>query len=165
MLVPRIFARVMAITPEALVDAPLAELRLIREGRLPFTLDVLGRLERRLNLLELENRQLKLELAVSRPKKRRSPGDWRFRVRSWEYVDMLIHPVDHPEGKTIRALRLHVPREDLPDGPPYWDITRKREIAVLEPVLPTIAGTNTYVRVLQEDDGPASKYAISFHPA
>jgi hypothetical protein len=165
MLIPRIFARIASTSVVDLVEVPLRELVEVQQGRLPFTLDVLGRLESRLNLLELENRQLRTELAFTQPKKRRSPGDWRFRVLSWEYVDILIHPIDHPEGKTIRALRVHVPKEDLPGGPPYWDITRKREIAVLEPVLPQIAGTNTYVHVVQEDDGPASRYLISFHPA
>lgn len=142
----------------------LGNLRAIQEGRLLPTLDMTNLLLRRIDLLTREVEALQNQIAYMQPKKARSPGVWSFRVRGWEYVDMLMYPHDAPEGKTIRALRIHVPPEDLPDGPPYWDIVRKREIAVLEPMLPYLKGTDIRVRVIQEGDGPKSMYQISFHP-
>ena len=136
----------------------------IRQGRLMPSLDLTKLLERRINLLEKQVESLQSEIAYMQPKKARSPGDWTFRVRGWEYIDMLVYPHDAPEGKTIRALRIHVPPEDLPDGPPYWDVVRKREIAVLEPMLPHLKDTDTRVHIIQEGDGPRSSYQISFHP-
>ena len=115
--------------------------------------------------LEEENRALRDPVQVRRPAKGRSPAEWRFRVLRWELIDIEIHPRADPLPKTIQALRVHVPLEDKPEDVPYWDITSKRVIAALLPVLPRIAGTNTYVRFRQHGRGVGSYYSVDFEPA
>lgn len=142
----------------------LGELRAIQEGRLMPSTDLLGRLEARLSFLESENRSLRAQVQFAQPKKRRSPGEWTFRVLGWEWREVQMFPHTAPEGKMIRCLRIFVPPEDMPGRAAFWDIVRQREIAVLEPMLPHLKGTDTRVHIIQEGDGPRSMYQISFHP-
>ena len=97
--------------------------------------------------------------------KGRSPARWRFRVVRWEVGEAVIKPKEFPGGKVVPNLRLHVPLEDADGAVPYWDINSKRLIAMLLPVLPHIAGTNTYVEIIKHGDGRTSQYSMSIHPA
>ena len=116
-------------------------------------------------VLEMENRILHERQAIYRPKKARSPAEWRFRVLRWEWLDMEIHPREFPQGKVIKALRVHVPLEDKPYDVPYWDITSKREQAMLEPILAHVAGTGAYVYFRKEGEGVTSQYHMRVDPA
>lgn len=170
MVLPRLVQRVSVVHGRRIVTTGVelelaGSLRAIAEGRLLPSLDLLGSLQSRLSVLEAENLDLRRELAFSRPKKRRSPAEWSFRVRSWEWVEMKAFPKAFPEGKMVRALRVHVPLEDARQAVPYWDITRQKEIAMLEPILPLIAGTDRYVRFRQEGDGPTARFSMSVDPA
>jgi hypothetical protein len=114
---------------------------------------------------DLRIAQLEGQLAVRRPMKARSPADWRFRVLSWQLGEMQIFPRDTPAGKMVPSLRVHVPLEDKPADVPYWDITSKKLIATLLPILPSIAGTNTYVHIHKDGEGVSSSYSVSIQPA
>jgi len=46
-----------------------------------------------------------------------------FRVLRWEEDAFTIFPPHAPGGKTVRRLRVHVPLEDKPEFPHYWDFT------------------------------------------
>jgi len=58
-----------------------------------------------------------------------------FRVTRWEREDAIIKPAHAPQGKVVSVLRVHVPTEDKPIFPQYWDITSKRAIAQILPWL------------------------------
>jgi len=59
----------------------------------------------------------------------------RLRFLSWELGELDIIPKDGRGQKRIRVLRVTVPVEDKPVGPPYWDITGQTLIAQLLPYL------------------------------
>jgi hypothetical protein len=115
--------------------------------------------------LQTENQRLQLEVQARRIMKARSPAEWRFRVVSWDLGEQLIYPREFPQGKVVPNLRIRIPLDDPSEGAPYWDITSKKLIAILLPLLPKIAGTNTYVEVTKSGDGFASAYSVVLRPA
>lgn len=115
--------------------------------------------------LRAANRRLEAQVEVRRTMKRRSPAQWRFRVRRWELGEQTFYPKEYPEGKTGPNLRVHIHQDDPSEGVPYWDITSKRLIAMLLPILPHIAGTETYVEIRKHGDGRTAQYSMSVHPA
>ncbi len=119
--------------------------------------DVIGQLERRLSLIEVQ-------VTPRRPAKGRSPAEWDFRVRGFEWLDTEIQPRSEPNPKTIRVLRVYVPLEDQPDGPGYWDVTGKRVQAMLSPLLEQLTGTDTRVYFRQDGRGPQSTYSLRIAP-
>lgn len=123
------------------------------------------RLQEELAKLAAENRRLEAHLEVRRTMKKRSPAQWRFRVRRWELGEQTFYPKEYPEGKTGPNLRVHIHQDDPSEGVPYWDITSKRLISMLLPILPHIAGTETYVEIRKHGDGRTSHYSMSIHPA
>jgi hypothetical protein len=58
-----------------------------------------------------------------------------FRVVQWQKEEAIIKPAHAPQGKVVPVLRVHVPIEDKPIFPQYWDITSKRAIAQIQPWL------------------------------
>jgi len=115
--------------------------------------------------LTAEREHLALEVQARRTMKARSPAVWRFRVLSWELGEQLIYPVEFPQGKVVPNLRIHIPLDDPSEGAPYWDITSKKVIATLLPILPSIARTNTYVEIRKDGEGRSSSYSVSVQPA
>lgn len=132
------------------------------------TLFQLGPLGRLVVELAEENARLRLEvrdlsnlLSTSRPLKRRSPGEWRFRVTRWERVTMPINPRATAGEVQVPALRLYVPTEDKPEGVPYWDVTSQVLQAQLTPLLPRIVETGAYLHLRKRGDGIGSLYTVS----
>jgi len=125
-----------------------------------------GIFERDQRIAQLEARIAELERAAParRTMKARSPADWRFRVIRWEVSEQTIYPRDLPAGKVVPNLRVYIHPDDPNEGAPYWDITSKRVIAMLEPLLPHIAGTGAYVRIRKDGDGRTSQFSISVDP-
>jgi hypothetical protein len=109
--------------------------------------------------------ELELQAVARRTMKSRSPAFWRFRVLRWELGEQTIYPREFPQGKVVPNLRIHIPLDDPSEGAPYWDITSKRVIDRLLPLLPKIAGTGTYVEISKTGDGPSSAYSITLRPA
>lgn len=143
----------------------IGQLRRATQLRVAVSLDVVETLERRLRFLEGENARLRAEAAVGRPMKRRSPAEWRFRVERWEDVPMVFQPRGEAHPKRTVALRVYTHPDDQTEGPPYWDITKRRVAEVLRPILPQIAGTGTFVKVVQDGDGPTAQFSITIEPA
>jgi hypothetical protein len=56
-------------------------------------------------------------------------------IVGFETGEVTIHPAHLPSGKTITALRVHVPKELKPLPPHYWDITSKTLVAQVLPYL------------------------------
>ena len=114
--------------------------------------------------LRARNAELERTAEARRPAKGRSPAVWRFRILGSERIDMVINTREFPGGKTINALRIYVPLEDQPDGPGYWDITRKKAIAMLEPLAERFAGTGAYFTLRQNGTGLTSWDSLSYEP-
>ncbi len=93
---------------------------------------------------------------------RPSPATYTFRVLSWDTGRLAILPRHSAAVKEVDVLRLHVPPEDKPDGPPYWDVTSARLIAMLRPILPIISRTGARLVVDATGDPPATEYQLAF---
>lgn len=124
----------------------------------------IAQLEARNEQLEWENGALREATQSTQTMKRRSPAFWRFHVLRWELGEQTFYPKDHPEGKTGPNLRVYIPLDDASEGAPYWDITRKRIIDRLLPLLPMIVATKATVEITQVGDGPASDQVITIRP-
>ena len=107
--------------------------------------------------------ELEYQAAARRTMKSRSPAQWRFRVLRWELSEQVIHPREFPQGKVVPNLRVYIPLDDPSEGAPYWDITRKRVIDRLLPMLPMIQRTGATVEITQVGDGPTSDQVITIH--
>lgn len=116
---------------------------------------------------ELRARVRELEAVVDarRTLKRRSPAEWHFRVLRWEWGQQTFQPRGESQPKTVRNLRIFIHPDDPHEGAPYWDVTSKRLQAVLEPILPRIAGTGTYVHVTRDGDGVGTQHSVRVCPA
>jgi hypothetical protein len=89
-----------------------------------------------------------------------------FHVVRYELGEMEIHPryPGAPEAKKVQVLRVHVPPEDKPRFPHYWDVTSKRLIAQLTPVLDDIVAKKMLVRVTAAGVRPAKWYSVEWGP-
>lgn len=59
----------------------------------------------------------------------------KTRIEKWEIGEVKIHPAYKPEGKFIKALRIHVLKQDKAYFPFYWDVTSQTLLAQLVPYL------------------------------
>jgi hypothetical protein len=107
--------------------------------------------------------ELELKAVARRTMKRRSPAQWRFHVLRWELGEQTIYPKEFPQGKVVPNLRVWIPLNEQSEGAPYWDITRKRIIDRLLPMLPMIQKTGATVEITQVGDGPTSDQVITIH--
>jgi hypothetical protein len=149
----------------------------VQEAALNILLGRLGPARSVVEALLRENRDLRadnvalrervddLEMAAvaRRTMKRRSPAQWRFRVLRWEFGEQTIYPKEFPQGKRVPNLRVWIPLDEVSEGAPYWDITRKRIIDRLLPMLPMIQKTGATVEITQVGDGPTSDQVITIH--
>lgn len=142
----------------------MGELARLRSGGLKPNLDLVAQLQGRINELESLVDRLQGQASAGRPAKRRSPARWRFRVVRWEERELTFWPRADAAPKTVPTLRVYVPPEDQHEGAPYLDITRKRVAAVLRPVLDRVAGTGTYITVVQDGDGPTMQLSVRLDP-
>jgi len=69
-----------------------------------------------------------------------------------------------PETKRVQVLRVHVPLADKPRFPQYWDITSKRVIAQLRPVLDMIVRNKMLVRITATGVRPAKWFQVEWVP-
>lgn len=123
------------------------------------------RLKQELEEVKEERDYWKREAAVARYGKAHSPTTIRFRVLRWEMREMQFYPKDEPLGKTVPGLRLHIPPDDQPSGPPYWDISSRRLITMLLPLLPQIVATGAYVELKMSGGGWRNASSVAVRPA
>jgi len=94
------------------------------------------------------------------------PGEVRtFTILRWEKGELEILPKDRPP-KMITVVRVHVPEEEKPTFPHYWDLTASRITAQLIPLLEHTMGFPVKIRV-KADRFPAPKthYEVGRLPA
>ncbi len=93
---------------------------------------------------------------------RPTPATYTFRVLSWETGRLDILTRHTAAVKPVELLRLHVPPEDKPDGPAYIDVTSRKLIAMLQPLLPVISRRGTRIVVTVTGEPPATEYQLAF---
>lgn len=87
-----------------------------------------------------------------------------FRVTRYQ-VGFSQRRIDEaPGSKVFETLRLQVPAEDKPAGPPYWDITSQRLQAALAPILPDLVEAGSYLQVVKVGSGPSADWSIAIRP-
>jgi hypothetical protein len=105
--------------------------------------------------------ELEMQAVARRTMKRRSPAEWEFRVLRLDLGEQVIYPREFPQGKRAPNLRVWIHPDDTNEGAPYWDITRKRVIDRLLPMLPMIQASGARVKITQVGDGPTSDQVIT----
>jgi hypothetical protein len=87
-----------------------------------------------------------------------------FRVDRLELGDVILGARTGFGGGVRRCIRLHVPLEDKPEPPPYWDVTSKQLQAALEPLLPWIIERRRRVRIQAIGTAPRIAYSVDVLP-
>jgi hypothetical protein len=88
-----------------------------------------------------------------------------FHVLRFEQGKLVITPRDGRPQKQTQVLRLHVPVEDKPLAPHWWDLTSKRGIVGLLGFLENGHDPTTLFRLTKVGAGPAAAYQIDVTPA
>ncbi len=87
------------------------------------------------------------------------------RVTGFEEGTLTIKPPSAPQGKVVPVIRLHVPPEDKPLLPRYWDITSKTTFETLKAFLPQVVASGGWVRIQKFGVAPAARFQVSIMPA
>ena len=94
-----------------------------------------------------------------------SDGETReFTIERWEEGDLEIHPRDGRPPKMIKVLRIHVPEEEKPEFPHYWDLTSSRLFAQLRAILERRRLATTRVKVTAIGRAPRTHYSVTHIP-
>jgi len=87
-----------------------------------------------------------------------------FTIERWEEGELEIQPRDGRPKKTVPVLRLHVPIEEKPLFPHYWDHTSTRLAAQLTSVLLAHRGARRRVRVTAIGRPPRTHFSVTWVP-
>jgi len=87
-----------------------------------------------------------------------------FTIVRYEVGETTIVPRDGREPKTIEVIRLHVPPEEKPEYPHYWDMTSSRLVAYLKGMLPTILRGPFKVKVTAIGTAPRTHFSVTRLP-
>ena len=86
----------------------------------------------------------------------------RLRVVNFEFGEAVIHPryAGAPAEKRIPVLRLYVPPEYKPRGPPYWDVTSKTLQAQLKPLLAELKASGKEFTITAFGAAPSKRFSV-----
>lgn len=89
-----------------------------------------------------------------------------FTVQDYMVGRMTIEPrwPGAPKEKTIVAIRVFVPPEEKPVGPPYWDITPSTLVFQLLSILPNIEKGRTKIRIKAFGERPRKRFMVEVIP-
>ena len=87
-----------------------------------------------------------------------------FTIEKWEEGDLEIHPRDGRPPKMIKVLRIHVPVEEKPEFPHYWDLTSSRLFAQLRAILERRRLATTRVKVTAIGSAPRTHFSVTHIP-
>lgn len=96
--------------------------------------------------------------------------EWRdgetkeFTVLKYEVGETTIVPRDGREPKTITVLRIHVPPEEKPEYPQYWDMTSSRLVAYLKGILPTVLIGPYKIKITAIGRAPRTHFSVTRLP-
>ncbi len=86
------------------------------------------------------------------------------RVLRFEDTEDTIKPPRAPQGVTVRIVRLHVPPEDKPHVPAYWDLTASRFLPTLVAALPDVVAGKRWIRIRKEGIAPRARFSLEVLP-
>jgi len=83
---------------------------------------------------------------------------------SWELGKIEIEPKypGAPPKKVVETVRIHVDPETKPLFPHYWDITARRLVYQLAPMLITIPADKPWLRIHRDVPGPRAHFSVSW---
>jgi hypothetical protein len=86
----------------------------------------------------------------------------RLRIANFEMGEAVIHPryPGAPVEKRIPVLRLYVPADLKPRGPPYWDVTSKTLQAQLKPLLVDLKVSGKEFTITAHGVAPSKRFSI-----
>jgi len=87
-----------------------------------------------------------------------------FTIERWEEGEVEIHPRDGRPPKMAPVLRIHVPMEEKPTFPYYWDLTSTRLTAQLRSILGTHVGARRRVKITAIGEAPLTHYSVTWVP-
>lgn len=96
--------------------------------------------------------------------------EWRdgetqtFTIEGFEVGELEIHPRDGRPPKTIQVMRVHVPAEEKPEFPHYWDMTSQRLVAQLKSLLPPTLIGPFPVTITAIGTAPRTHFSVSRIP-
>jgi len=88
-----------------------------------------------------------------------------FTILRWEKGPYEIHPRDGRPPKPILVIRIHVPPEEKPEFPPYWDLGGARLTMQLLPILEATRSFPIRIRVKADVPAPKTHYQVDRLPA
>jgi len=91
-------------------------------------------------------------------------GELVTRVTAFEDGTATIKPARAPQGVEVRMVRLHVPPEDKPHVPFYWDLTASRFLPTLVAALPAVVQGQRWVRIVKEGVAPRARFTLEVLP-
>jgi hypothetical protein len=86
------------------------------------------------------------------------------RILRYEDGEATIKTGAVPDGKVVVVTRIHVPKEDKPLYPHYWDVTSKTLRAQLVPLLPDIIARGARIRVQKHGVAPLARFSLEVMP-
>ena len=81
-------------------------------------------------------------------------------IEKWEEGEVEIHPGYKPEGKMVRAIRIHVPREHKEFFPWYWDITSQTLVAQIRPYLEAPGFEGRMFKITKHGVAPRARFTL-----
>ena len=87
-------------------------------------------------------------------------GTLTTRILRWEIGEVEIHPSYKPEGKWIKALRIHVPETDKQYFPFYWDVTSQTLLAQLVPYLERPGYERRTYKITKHGVAPKARFTL-----
>ncbi len=87
-------------------------------------------------------------------------GELVTRVLGFEDGTGTIKPARAPQGVVVRIVRLHVPPEDKPHVPAYWDLTASRFLPTLVAALPNVVAQRRWIRIHKEGVAPRARFTL-----
>jgi len=98
------------------------------------------------------------------------PGETKaITVIDWQLGKMTIHPrwPGAPPEKTVRAIRLFVPREEKPLFPHYWDITAGTLVPQVWTILreARVPPNKVVLEITKVGAAPKARFSVSYRMA
>jgi len=94
-----------------------------------------------------------------------SGGELVTRVLTFEQGKATIKPARAPQGVEVDVVRIHVPSDDKPHVPYYWDLTATRLLPTLVAALPAVVAGKRWIRIHKEGIAPRARFSLEVLPA
>ncbi len=93
-----------------------------------------------------------------------SEGELVTRVTRMEESETFIKPGRAPQGVNVQVIRLHVPPEDKPTAPLWWDVTATTLHPSLRAQLPGAIAEKRWIRIRKFGVAPRARFSLEVYP-